>query len=73
MLELLEKLKTEGGAIVASKECSAMEIAFAKSQGNMFIDQDGCGFVLRSQEWLDAIKQVSGVLLLAGLAELLDA
>lgn len=46
----------EGGAIVLSSECSVMEIADARLHHRMFVDDQGIGFVRRSQKWLDNAK-----------------
>ncbi len=59
MEELLQKLKKESGALVSTKDCSPFEIAIAQTQGNMFVDADGCGFILRPQIWLDSVKALS--------------
>ena len=53
MEKLFKLLSEKGGAIVSTANCSDIEIAHARSRGLMWVDEFGCGFVLRSQEWLD--------------------
>lgn len=57
MEEFFRQLKENGGAIVSTKDCSETEIYFARAEGRMFVCEDGCGFVLRSQKWLDYAKE----------------
>jgi hypothetical protein len=63
MKHLLEKLKSEGGAIVTSDMCSEIEMAEARVTGRWWVDEDGIGYVLRYPEWLkkamDAVKNQS--------------
>lgn len=56
MEELFKQLAEDGGAIVSTKDCSQLEIAYANANGKMWVDEFGCGFVLRSQLWLDLTK-----------------
>lgn len=42
---LLERLKTEGGAIVSSNDLSPMAIALGQAASRMYVDKDGFGFV----------------------------
>jgi len=51
-IKLLEMLSLYGGAIVSSGECSNMEISDAHANGRLAVMGDGCGYVLRSKEWL---------------------
>ena len=50
--QLINKIVTEGGALVSSNDCSEMEIADAQDTGRFSTNDDGMGFVLRSKEWL---------------------
>ena len=50
--QLIDKLAEDGGALVSTVDCSEMEIAYAQSAGLFATRDDGCGFVLRSKEWL---------------------
>ena len=52
MNQLFSKLKTDGGCIVSSGDCSTMEIADAQARGDFTVDEDGFGFVLRPHAWL---------------------
>ena len=45
--QMFERLKTDGGCIVSSNACSALEIACARACGDFAVDEDGYGFVLR--------------------------
>ena len=54
--QLIEKMLTDGGAIVSSGICSEVEIAVAKSCGRFAVDENGLGFILRPEQWLDACK-----------------
>lgn len=51
--ELLARLAENGGAIVSSSACSAMEIADAQVRGDFYVDEGGLGYVLRMKVWLD--------------------
>jgi len=42
--ELLEKLKF-GGKIVSTGGCNISEIAQARADGRMYVDEDGFGFI----------------------------
>lgn len=42
-----------GGAIVNASACTAHEIAQARSEGRIYMDAQGYGFVLRTQDWLN--------------------
>lgn len=50
--ELPAALAEERGAVVSSADCSEMEIAFARTEGRFFVDDDGLGYVLRTRTWL---------------------
>ena len=50
--QLLEDLATKGGAIVATGECSPLEIAVARRCGDMAVRDDGIGFIRRSPGWV---------------------
>ena len=50
--QLIAQLISEGSAIVASGECSEIEIADAQATGRFAARGDGIGFVRRSREWL---------------------
>lgn len=52
MNQLFSKLKSNGGCIVSSGDCSTMEIADAQARGDFTADEDGFGFVLRPHAWL---------------------
>ena len=52
ILQLINQLVTDGGAIVSSNECPEMEIKNAQSTGRFAVDEDGMGFVRRTKEWL---------------------
>lgn len=52
MTQLFSKLKSNGGCIVSSGDCSTMEIADAQARGDFTADEDGFGFVLRPHAWL---------------------
>lgn len=47
----LEKLR-DGGAIVSSNECSELEIMDARATDRFFADDEGFGYVWRTQKWL---------------------
>ena len=51
-IELLEDLATKGGAIVATGNCSPLEIAVARRCGDMAVREDGIGFIRRSPGWV---------------------
>lgn len=53
--QLLDQLVEEGGAIIASNDCSEMEIADAKAHGR-FSHIGAFGIVRRTKEWLDLQK-----------------
>lgn len=44
--QLLEKAAT-GGYIVSTGQCSTMEIAFARAENRMYVDEDGLGYIWR--------------------------
>jgi len=50
--QLINKLSSDGGALVSSNDCSEMEIATAQAAGCFSVNNEGLGFVLRSKEWL---------------------
>lgn len=52
MNQLFGKLRTSGGCIVSSGDCSTLEIADAQARGDFTADADGFGFVLRPHAWL---------------------
>tara|TARA_Y100000310_G_scaffold186562_1_gene186723 strand:- start:26 stop:253 length:228 start_codon:yes stop_codon:yes gene_type:complete len=52
MANLFAALKAQGGCIVSTNDCSEMEIANARVRGDMAVDDDGFGFVLRPHAWL---------------------
>ncbi len=52
MEKLLEKLKSEGGCIVSSGDCSEMEIADAQARGDFYVDANHFGYVRRLPGWL---------------------
>lgn len=56
MKKLFDKLASEGGCIVSSNECTEMEIADANIRGDFFVDDEGLGYVRRTQKWLDLHK-----------------
>jgi hypothetical protein len=50
--QLLLKLATEGGCLVASADCSAHEIADARVREDWYVTDDGLGYVRRLPDWL---------------------
>ena len=50
--QLLEDLAMKGGAIVATGNCSPLEIAVARRCGDMAVREDGIGFIRRSPGWV---------------------
>lgn len=42
----------DGGAIVSSNECSELEISNARTTDRFYVDNDNCGYVWRTPEWL---------------------
>jgi hypothetical protein len=54
--QLIEQLKTEGGAIVASGDCTDTEIAVAQASGRFSADEHGFGYVRRPAIWLKINK-----------------
>ena len=50
--QLFDKLKSNGGCIVSSGDCSTMEIADAQARGDFTADDGGFGYVLRPHAWL---------------------
>ena len=44
MESLIQKLKTSGGKIVSSNTLTPFEIAYAQSNNNFYVDEDGYGF-----------------------------
>ena len=50
--QLLDDLAMNGGAIVATGNCSPLEIAVARRCGDMAVRDDGIGFVRRSPGWV---------------------
>lgn len=54
--QLIEQLKTEGGAIVASGDCTETEIAVAQASGRFSADEHGFGYVRRPAIWLTINK-----------------
>lgn len=58
-METLNELTKElqfGGAIVCSSQCHPIELADARVDCRMVVTDDGTGYVLRRQEWLDHVK-----------------
>lgn len=56
-LSFLQKLSTEYGAIVSSGICSEMEIANARATDRFFVDNEGLGYVLRTQKWRELAEE----------------
>lgn len=50
--DLFDLLRTRGGCIVSTNDCSHMEIADAKARGDFAADAQGFGYVLRPHAWL---------------------
>lgn len=50
--ELVTRLAVEGGCLVASADCSEIEIADARVRGDWYVDAEGFGYVRRLPEWL---------------------
>lgn len=53
----LQRVIDEGGAIVGSGSCDEMEIAFARSEGRFFVDENAMGYVLRPSTWLKKVSE----------------
>ena len=51
-LSFIQKLASDGGAIVCSNECVEMEIVNAVTTDRFYVDEQGYGYVLRSPDWL---------------------
>lgn len=62
--EAIPALLKEGGAIVCSAACSPMELAFARSEGRFFVDENGYGFVLRYRQWREHAERAIACLTL---------
>lgn len=58
--ELLARLVDQGGAIVSSGDCSAMEIADARARGDFYVDGNSFGYVIRLKKWLDRVHGRDG-------------
>ena len=58
-IQLLHRLRLGGGAIVSSNVCHGTEITQAKIDCRYYEDQWGNGYVLRSQEWLRNVTDLS--------------
>lgn len=52
--QILKKVQEHGGAIVSSNECSQLEIDDARATDRFFVDEDGFGYVWRTQDYLDS-------------------
>lgn len=50
--QLVQSLKNDGGCIVSTNDCGAMEIADAQARGDFAVDENGFGFVHRPHAWL---------------------
>lgn len=59
LLDLINKLKLEGGCIVSSADCSEMEIADARVRGDFYVDDYNFGFVRRLPAWLQKHSRFS--------------
>lgn len=47
-----------GGAIVNANSCTAYQIAEARSEGRIYIDTQGYGFVLLTPDWLNNVRKL---------------
>lgn len=63
-LEFLQRLASEGGAIVSSAACDETEIAAARNEGRFFVDNENLGYVLRRngdrEGWAERLDQDAG-------------
>lgn len=50
MQELIQKLINEGGLIATSNHFSETEIAFHRSLGNMYVDENSIGYIFVSDQ-----------------------
>jgi hypothetical protein len=50
--DMLEALGVDRGCVVSSADCCEIEIADARLHGRFFVEDDGCGYVMRPREWL---------------------
>lgn len=50
---MLDYIAKFGGAIVSTAACSEIEILAAIHDGRMYQDNNGRGFIIRPQVWLD--------------------
>lgn len=79
--DFLERLAESGGVIVSSNECTSLEITHARAEGHFLSLDNGLGFVIRPQAWVEKQKNINpqpeseGVDLLvkAALAEVVRA
>jgi len=55
--DLIDQLVEHGGAIVASAECSDLELSVAAVSGRLAVNEYGLGFVRRPKEWLAIAKK----------------
>lgn len=62
--EAILALLKEGGALVGSAACSPMELAFARTEGRFFVDENGYGFVLRYRQWREHAERAIACLAL---------
>lgn len=51
--QLINDLAEQGGAIVSTDSCSPLEIAAARSAGDMAVREDGVGFVRRQKLYVE--------------------
>ena len=56
MKDLFDKIASIGGCIVSANECTEIEIADARLRSDFYVDENGLGYVRRTQEWLDTHK-----------------
>jgi len=56
LTQIINQLASDGGAIVSSNACSDIELADARVTGRFTVDENGFGYVRRTQEWLDLQK-----------------
>ena len=61
-VDVLRRIACAGGAIVSTSGSTQDEINEARKSGNLYVDQNGYGFIIRPREWRQlaeaSIKQV---------------
>lgn len=57
--ELLDQLAAFGGYIVSSGDCSEMEIAHARAEGRMYVNEQGLGFIRRPKQAAEPVFRIT--------------